>query len=115
MRTGYCGVLRGYNGRARRSAGAPLRVALRYGTPWRRTGHVWSGPAAELPWRWRPETGHAGLPGAQGWREAPFGPMLRRETIAEPRAGALPHAGHRRRWLRFPPAQEVSAVERQED
>lgn len=112
-RTGYCGVLRGYYGRARRSARAPLRVALRDGTAGGSAGHVRWRPAAKLPGR-AAAAWHAALPGPTRSEET-LGPVLRRATLPEPGLGALSDARYSGRRLCIPAAQEVSPVQWQED
>lgn len=100
-----CGVLRGDDGRARRSAGGALRVAVRDGAAGR-GGHV------RARRRQRAAPGHA-VPGPAR-PEAPGRPVLRRAAGADPRHGALPDARHLRR-LRLAAAQEVPSIQRQED
>lgn len=112
-RTGYCGVLRGYYGRARRSARAPLRVALRDGAAGGSAGHVRWRPAAKLSGR-ATAAWHATLPGASRSEET-LRPVLRRATLPELGFGALPDARHSGRWLCIPAAQEISPVQWQED
>lgn len=109
VRTGYCGVLRGDHGRARRSARAPLRVAVRHGAAGRGAGHVRA--AAQ---RARAAARHAGLPGPAR-RQAALGAVLRRAAAAGRGHGALPAARHGGRRLRLAAAQEVTAQQRQED
>lgn len=82
VRTGYCGVLRGYHGRAGRSAGAPLWVALRYGTAWR-DGRYVRRQASGRARRRSPAARYAALSDAAGRREAPLRPVLRRATVPE--------------------------------
>lgn len=118
VRTGYCGVLWGYDGRAGRSTRAPLRVAVRDGFAGRGVRHVRrssAGPAAQRPRR-NPAPGYAAMPRYSSQRsQATLRPVLWWAAFSEPWLGALPHARHSGWWLRFLAAQKVSTIEREED